>query len=246
MEVAVQNGANPTPFLQARDRFETEFDIERPVKVFVRSDPYQRTVTAHYPTYHTLSMSAIAANSEMAAQLTLHEFAHMVRYEQGHMSHHSSTIEGLYLAAGGRSVSEDRLAHCLQIANHLKDIYADDLTIEVSVPTRLVDFFEASLATTLINRESGSPPRGGNRVTRQNDKAIAAINAAFAIALLDRHDLLPNNHRLFQFADTIASDAPMVPFDHFRTLFYSLEENPTASEYRRVLVDAFSTYLEHC
>lgn len=245
MEVAVQQGADPTPFLHARDRFATEFDIERPVKVYVRTDPDQRTCTAHYPSYHTLSMSAAAASSGMAAQLALHEFSHMVRYEQGHHSHHSSTPEALYLAAGGRSISHDRLAHCLQIANHLKDIYADDLTVEVSVPTTLVNFFESSLASVLSNRGTITPPHGGRRVSADTDAAIAVVNAAFAVALLERHQLVSQNHQLIAFAETIAADAPSVPFDHFRTLFRTLEENPTASEYRRVLVDAFTAYLEN-
>lgn len=243
MQVDVQGGARPTPFLQARDIFATEFSIERPIKVFVRDDPDQRTWTAHYPDYHVMNISRTEATSGMARELTLHEFAHMVRHEEGHSSHHSSVTEGVYLAAGGRHVDPDRVAHCIQIANHMKDIYADDLTVEVAQTTKLVDFFESSLAASLANRPGTGVYGNGTRVSSRADSAIAAVNAAFAVALTERNGLADDDHRLFELAMMLAADAPRVPFSRFRQLFRTLEEDPDESSHRRTLVDAFGTYL---
>ncbi len=243
MQVDVQGGARPTPFLHARDVFATEFDLDRPVKVFVRDDPDQRTWTGHTPEYHVLNMSRAAATSGMARELALHEFAHMVRHEEGHSSHHYSTTEGLYLAAGGRRIERDRVAHCLQIANHMKDIYADDLTVEVNHTQKLLDFLEASLAGSLVDRRSTPAPIGAEPITRRQDPAIAAVNAAFALALTERHGLADRDHRIFDLAQTIAADAPHLPFERFRHRFRTLEDDPDESTYRRALVDTFSTYL---
>ena len=138
------------PFLSARDLFETEHDLEWPVEVKVREDPDERTLTGHYDDdHHVLVMSEQAARGAMARELALHEYSHMLRYEQSHPSHVQSTEEALFLALTGRSVERRKLAHCYQIANHMKDIYADDITLSVAPADKLVAFLESSLAAAI-------------------------------------------------------------------------------------------------
>lgn len=243
MELRVQGGATPTPFLRARDTFTTEFELEHPVKVHVRSDPDQRTRVVHRSDHHELVMSVAAATSGMARELALHEFAHMRRYEQGHVSHHQSTEEAIYLAAGGRMVEPEQVAHCFQIANHMKDIYADDLTVRVGTGDKLVSFFESSLASAIIDGSSSDPSWANWTPAKSADPEIDAINAAFATALVERHELADRGHRLFDLAEILAGDATQISYDGYRRQFRSLRADPDAGDYRRALVSAFGQYL---
>ena len=242
MDVRVQGEAEPTPFLRAKAAFETEYDLSDPIKVFVRDELDGRTWTAHYDDHHVLSMSQGAAGSTMARELAIHEFAHMYRHEHGHVSHRQSTAEAIYLSAAGRRVPKARITHCYQIANHMKDIYADDLTVEVTPTEKLVRYLESMIAASVA--ATGPPAWAvGESAHEQPDAGISAVNAAFALGLVERHDLVEHDHQLYELANVAASDAPWVPFERFRTLFRDLEPDPNESEYRRSLVDATSTYL---
>jgi len=86
----------------------------------------------------------------------------MARYEEGHASHIQSTEEALYLGLSGETVERRKLAHCYQIANHMKDIYADDITLSVAPADKLLGFLESTLAAAVADRpevsRDGAPP----------------------------------------------------------------------------------------
>ncbi|WP_136590667.1 DUF5781 family protein [Salinigranum halophilum] len=241
MDIRVLGSAPPDPFLSAADLFETEFSLELPVRVHVRGDPDERTWAGHYPDHHVLNISQQAATSAMARELALHELAHMARYEESHPSHVQQTEEALFLALTGRSVERRKLAHCYQIANHMKDIYADDLTLSVAPAEKLVLFFESQLAAALSDRPAAPRP-DSRRISPAADPEITAVNAAFALALCERHDLLEPGHRLYDLAHAAADDAPEVGLDRFKSHFASLADDPTASDYRKALVDVTRDY----
>ncbi|WP_247729689.1 DUF5781 family protein [Halovivax limisalsi] len=241
MELRVRGPGPAAPFLGARDLFETERDLSLPVEVHLRDDPDERTWAGHYDDRHVLNISRQAANSAMARELALHEFAHMARYEEDHPSHVQSTEEALYLALTGRDVERRELAHCYQIANHMKDIYADDITLSVGPGEKLLSYLESSLATAVADRPA--PPRPGfQRIGAGADPEITAVNAAFALALAERHDLIDDDHRLYDLAHAAAMDAPAVDLESFRTRFRELAHEPDASTYRRHLVEATRSY----
>jgi hypothetical protein len=242
MDVRVQGAVPAAPFLGARDLFETEHDLDRPVRVRVRADPDERTWTAHYDDHHVLNISRKAATSAMARELALHEFAHMTRHENGHPSHTQSTREALFLALAGQSVEKRRIAHCYQIANHMKDIYADDITLRVGPTDKLVDFLEAGLATAVADRPADPPGPTYRRHTPGSDPDITAVNAAFALALVERHSLVRDNHRIYDLAHAAGSDATGVSVDRFKRRFVSLARDPTESGYRKALVEATREY----
>jgi len=248
MDVSVRGPARPGPFLSARDLLLTEHDLERPVEVTVRDDPDERTWTAHYDDRHVLNISRQAATSAMARGLALHEYAHMVRHEQGHASHTQRTDEALFLALAGRSVERRKLTHCYQIANHMKDIYADDITLRVGPADRLVAFLESQLAAAVADRPSDPPAGtdGGDGATRPSataDPEITAVNAAFALALVERHDLVPEDHRIYDLAHAAGRDAPGVGVGAFKRRFCDLGADPDESTYRKALVDATRAYV---
>jgi hypothetical protein len=206
----------------------------------------------------------------MARELALHEFAHMYHHERDHPSHTQSMKEAIYLALTGRSVERRKLTHCYQIANHMKDIYADDLWMRVAPGDKLVAFMEASLAAAVADRPGrppawdavGSPPlspgeraAGGEgdradaaaesavRRTADSDPDITAVNAAFALGLVERHDLVDDDHRLYDLAHAAANDAPDVDFAGFKRRFRTLDPDPDESGYRKALVDVTRDYV---
>ncbi|WP_338739955.1 DUF5781 family protein [Haloplanus salilacus] len=244
MDLRIRGATPPDPFLSAADLLSTEHDLDSPVEVQVRDDPDERTWAAHYDDRHVLNISGKAATSAMARELALHELAHMARYEQGHASHTQSTDEALFLALSGRDVERRKLTHCYQIANHMRDIYADDITLSVAPAAKLVPFLESQLATAVAaapDREATRHPEE-RRISVTADPDITAVNAAFAIGLVERHDLVDDDHRLYDLARAAATDAPGVGMETFKRLFRTLADDPTESDFRRDLVTATRAY----
>jgi hypothetical protein len=242
MDLRVLGSAPTDPFLSAADLFETEYDLDRPVHVSVRDDPDERTWAAHYDDRHELNISRQAATSAMGRELVLHELSHMVRNEERHASHVQSTEEALYLALSGQSVERRKLAHCYQIANHMKDIYADDITLSLGPTEKLVHFLESELARAVAANPGPSPWPDSRLVTANADPEITAVNAAFALALVERHDLVDSDHRIYDLAHAAADDAPSVELPAFKERFRSLAADPTESDYRKALVDVTRAY----
>ena len=242
MDVSVHGPGPAAPFLSARDLFETGYDLDLPVEVHVRRDPDERTWAGHYDDHHVLNISRAAAASAMARELALHEYAHMRRFEDDHPSHTQSTEEALFLALAGHSVERRKVHHCYQIANHMKDIYADDLTLSVAPADKLVSFLESELAAALADRPAPRPA-AWQRLTAASDPDITAINAAFALALLERHDALDPDHRLYDLAHAAGNDAPGVDLAGFKRRFLTLGEDPDESGYRKTLVGAVREYV---
>ena len=239
MDVHVQGGP-AEPFLGARNLFSTEYDLDRPVTVQVRADPDERTRVSHDDGGHQLTISRQAATSAMARELALHEFAHMHHTESGHPSHTQSTEEAIYLALAGRSVERRKLTHCYQIANHMKDIYADDIWMAMVPGDKLVDFLEASLAAAVADR-TGSQS-GWTRLSATADPDITAVNAAFALALCERHGLVSGDHQLYDLAHAAAQDADGIDLAEFKRHFAGLSPDPDESEFRKALVDVTRAY----
>jgi hypothetical protein len=273
MDLQVTGAGPAAPFLGARDVFETAHDLERPVHVRVRENPDERTWAAHYDDHHVLNISQQAATSAMARELALHEFAHMHRHEHDHPSHVLSMDEVLFLALSGRRVERRVLTHCHQIANHVKDIYADDITLSVGPTDKLVAFLESELAAAVADRPAESAQTGwltgatnlppgaepvdettgdeqtadratDHRLTAGADPSMTAVNAAFALALLERNEAVDADHRIYDLAHAAAEDAPEIDLEAFRDLFAALEPDPDESDCRRGLVDAIRTYVD--
>ena len=240
MDVDIRGPGPAAPFLGARDIFETERDLDRPVTVRVVADPRERTRVSHDGEGHRLTISRQAATSAMARELALHEYAHMHHHERDHPSHTQPTEEAIFLALAGRSVERRKLTHCYQIANHMKDIYADDVWLDIAPADKLVDYLESSLAAAVADRPRDPP--AWERLTPAADPEITAVNAAFALALVERHGLVEADHRLYDLAHAAAADAPGIDLAAFKHRFRTLSPDPNESEYRKALVDAARAY----
>ena len=242
MDIRLPESGPAGPFLGAAELFETEHDLGLPVHVRVRDDPDERTWAGHYDDRHVLNISRQAATSAMARELALHELSHMARYEERHPSHHQSTREAIYLALAGKRVESRKLSHVYQLANHMKDIYADDITLSLAPGEKLVTFLESRLAVAVADRPP-AVPTGWRLASSNADPEITAVNAAFALALVERHGLIEDDHRLYDLAHAAADDAPEVEIEQFIDAFGSLDDDPSKSEYRKALVDVTQAYV---
>ncbi len=256
MNVQIEGRGPVGPFLAARDLFETESELDQPVRVRVVEDPDERTRVSHGETGHRLTISRQAATSAMARELALHEYAHMHHHEREHPSHTQSTKEAIFLALAGRTVEQRKLTHCYQIANHMRDIYADDFWLRVAPADKLVAFLESSLAAALADQPRATPAWGQSRtaetvdddtegfarLSSTMDPEITAVNAAFALGIVERHGLVDDQHRLYDLAHAAAADAPGIDLDAFKRRFRSLSPDPDESEYRKALVDMTRAY----
>ena len=254
MNVQVDGRGPVDPFLAARDLFATEATLDQPVTVQIVADPDERTRVSHGEAGHRLTISRQAATSAMARELALHEFAHMLHHEREHPSHTQSTEEAIFLALAGRTVEQRKLTHCYQIANHMRDIYADDLWLRVAPADKLVAFLESSLAAAVADRPRATPaldwfqasdPAPEDPPARRSstaDPEITVVNAAFALGIVERHDLVDENHRLYDLAHAAAADAPDIDLAAFKQRFRTLSPDPDESEFRKALVDATRAY----
>ncbi|MFC6737110.1 DUF5781 family protein, partial [Halolamina salina] len=86
-------------------------------------------------------------------------------------------------------------------------------------------------------------PAGWQLATPGADPEITAVNAAFALALVERHDLVGPDHRIYDLAHAAADDAPEVGVEEFAEVFRSLDDDPSESEYRKALVDVTREYV---
>jgi hypothetical protein len=243
MEVNVRGGAPPGVFLSAAEMLETRYDVDDPVYVTVEDDPDTRTHVLHYSDHHEVVISAAAVSSAMARELILHEFAHVVRHEEGHTSHHLEPAEALMLGTAGRRVPRSKLIHCYQIANHMRDIYADDITLDLLPPQKLMSYLTSAVAAAVTETRHPTMGPHSRLVSRAPDPEITAVNAAFAMGVARRHDVDPRAHRLEALAHAAADDAPRIDVDIFADRFAKLQADPSTREYRRDLVEMMRTYL---
>jgi hypothetical protein len=139
----------------------------------------------------------------------------------------------------------------------MKDIYADDVWLEVAPADKLVAFLESSLAAAVADRPR-DPPAWGSAPTQSPsgsgstepashlnpaaDPDITAVNAAFALGLVERHDLVDDDHRIYDLAHAAAEDAPEIDVAAFTRRFRNLVRDPDSSEYRKALVDVTRAY----
>jgi hypothetical protein len=123
----------------------------------------------------------------------------------------------------------------------MKDIYADDITLSVAPADKLLGFLESTLAAAVADRpdvsRTGSPP-----VTGGADPEITAVNAAFALALVERHDIAGPDHRIYDLARAAGSDTEAVDVGAFKQRFLDLGHDPSESDYRKALVAAARAY----
>jgi hypothetical protein len=111
----------------------------------------------------------------------------------------------------------------------------------VAPADRLVRFLESRLAAAVADRPAAAPDRGA-RLTATADPDMTAVNAAFALALVERHDLVGEEHRLYDLAHAADDDAETVSMTTYQEHFRSLSPDTDERTYRERLVEATRDY----
>jgi len=141
---------SPDPFLGAADLFETEWVPRRPGSRESARGP-RATWAGHYDGYHVLNVSKRAHTSAMMARARRpRAVAHGPLRGGARLSRPVDRGGAVPRALRRDGGAPQARAHCYQIANHMKDIYADDITLSVAPADKLLGFLESTLAAAVV------------------------------------------------------------------------------------------------
>ena len=175
---------------------------------------------------HLIHVSLRAAKSEMLAGLIAHEMGHIARTE-ARPSHnpaiHERAIARVPVPTGLRR-GFPQLAHAG--INHVEDVYADDYAMTVIGTDRARGFFAEWV------RNASAMAASGNRW----DEVAGALDIAFSLGNLSRHDLLAADDPLWREAKGFAKAHAIGGLDELTVLFRDLPDPVTESECEKILV----------
>ncbi len=159
-----------------RDR---SVEIRRPIVLVVEDLPIMGA-TESRASGHRLHVGAHVIESGMLDGLLAHEIGHMVRTEQGHPSHranlHQRLLESFQVPADQRNGFAAAAGTAI---NHVQDVYADDLAIEVIGRDRIGPFFSDWITRSAV------------RGRRRWATLVNEVTVAFALGNMKRHGVPP-------------------------------------------------------
>ncbi len=181
-----------------------------------------------------IMVSQWALRSEMLDGLLAHELSHILRTDGDHPSHDGALIEAaLRDAKREYRVPRRRERHLRQVLNHVQDIYADDIAMNVLEGPRAEEFFLGWIAKSL---DGGPEDRWeiASRGTSNN----------FAVANLERHGLLARDAEHYRLEAAFARRHGFRASDDLRTFFRELPPQPDAPEMRALHGELLGLYAE--
>jgi len=239
MDLRVQ-GMSPDPFLGAADLFETEWSLDDPVHVKVREDPDERTWAGHYDGYHVLNVEARRHQRDGPRAGRPRAVAHGPLRGGARVSHpidRGGAVPRALRRDGGapqaRALLPDREPH----EGHLRRRHHALGRARGQAP-RLPRVDPRGRRRRPPRGLPGRRPAGHGRCRPE----ITAVNAAFALALVERHDIAGPGHRIYDLARAAGSDTDAVDVDAFKERFLALGPDPSESDYRKALVAAARAY----
>jgi hypothetical protein len=161
-------------------------------------------------------VSQWALRSEMLDGLIAHELSHILRTDEGHPSHDGALMdESLREARLRHRVPKDKVHHLHQVLNHVQDVYADDIAMEVGVASRAGEFFLGWISGSL---DGGSSDRW--------DVASRGVSNSFALGNLERHGLIAPDAEHYRLEGEFARLHDLRRSEAFRELFRDLPQDP--------------------
>lgn len=202
--------------------------LERPVSLVIEPMPVMGA-TETTKDGHRLHVADHAVRSGMLDGLIAHEMGHMVLTERGHPSHRADVHRRLWAATEVASRPRGFGGVVREAVNHLQDVYADDLAIDVIGDERASQFF----SDWIRNSAHEGPTRWA---TLGN-----LVSVAFALGNLARRGIPPDDGMAAhagQFASTVGLDGLLSRLvDAFRTLPKTDETEPVERAMARLLTD---------
>jgi hypothetical protein len=201
--------------------------LRRPVALVIEEMPIMGA-TQTTRDGHRLHVAAHAVHAGSLEGLMAHEMGHMVRTEQGHPSHrpevHRHAVEGVVVPPGQRRAFGGVVRTAI---NHVEDIYADDLALQVIGDD---DGMAAFFSDWARNSAQPGPTRWAT--------VGQAVTVAFALGNLARHRIRPEDgvvRRTEAFARTARVEALPQFMAAFRDLPRTDETEPVEAAMRDLL-----------
>ncbi len=222
------------------------YDIGTKVKVVVDPNLPFMGYTMPQGGDFTIVVSGGAVGSGLLEGLLVHEMSHVYRIQTNHPSHNGQILEEAIDNLGKKTVLRDyqqKIVH--DLLNDIQDLYADDISFKV---LRNSPIMESDQMTRFLQDWVKDEPAKTRDPTMDSwiNASIMTHNAR-AIAQMARHKVEDIDDRAEQANKKFLSQVtPRVAgrFEYFRNLLENLREDMTAEEYRKLLADYMSQFLD--
>jgi hypothetical protein len=234
-------------FRDALDRMrESGHDVGPGVHVAV--DPRLPIMGYSFPSGEgfQIVVSGGAVESGMLEGLIVHEMSHIYRMRTRHPSHNGRVIEEAVNAVADGVATRDYQKKILHdLVNNVEDLYADDISFNVLKGNG--SFTVDRMSRFLQDWVEDEPVRSRDPRRDRWANAWLVANNARAIAQMARHGVpdidgvadAANRKLLSRLPPAAAQE-----FEYFRDLLANLREDLTLGEYRRLLVDYLTRFVE--
>lgn len=222
------------------------FDIGTEVKVVVDPKLPFMGYTMPQGGNFTIVVSGGAVGSGLLEGLLVHEMSHVYRIQTNHPSHNGEILEEAINNLGKKTVLRDyqqKIVH--DLLNDIQDLYADDISFKVLRNTPMMK--SDQMTRFLQDWVKDEPAKSRNPVMDSWINASIMTHNARAMAQMARHRVEDIGGRAEQANKRFLSQvSPRVSgrFEHFRNLLENLREDMTAEEYRKLLADYLSQFLD--
>ncbi len=222
------------------------YDIGTKVKVVVDPNLPFMGYTMPQGGDFTIVVSGGAVGSGLLEGLLVHEMSHVYRIQTNHPSHNGQILEEAIDNLGKKTILRDyqqKIVH--DLLNDIQDLYADDISFKV---LRNSPIMESDQMTRFLQDWVKDEPAKTRDPTMDSwiNASIMTHNAR-AIAQMARHKVEDIDDRAEQANKKFLSQVtPRVAgrFEYFRNLLENLREDMTAEEYRKLLADYMSQFLD--
>ncbi len=225
---------------------ESGFGLKSDVKVAI--DPQLPFMGYSMPVGkgYRIVVSGGSVGSGMLEGLMVHEMSHIYRMENNHVSHDAKVIEGAIENIDKRNLSHDyqqKIVH--DLLNDIQDLYADDISMKVLKKNRILKSGEMN--SFLQDWVKDEPIESGESKRDSWVNASIMIHNARALGQMTRHGIEDTGGKAADSSKRFLSRMPSTAasqFQYFRDLMINLEENMTRDQYRRLLADYLSRFLD--
>jgi len=195
---------------------------------------------------YRIVVSGGSIDSGLLEGLLVHEMSHVYRMKTRHLSHNGQVIEEAVNSFGKNVAKYDyqqKIMH--DMLNDIQDLYADDLSFKVLRQSKILPIEDmSSFLQDWVKEEPSSS--GDDRKDRWINAGIMVHNAR-AIAQMERHKVPDTGNKAAKTNKEFLAKLPRTmsgQFEYFRNLLRNLDENLTEDNYRALLHNYLSKFLE--
>jgi len=222
------------------------FDIGTKVKVVVDPQLPFMGYTMPQGGSFTIVVSGGAVGSGLLKGLLVHEMSHVYRIQTNHPSHNGQILEQAIDNLGKKTVLRDyqrKIVH--DLLNDIQDLYADDISFKVLRNTPITE--SDQMTRFLQDWVKDEPAKTRDAAMDGWINASIMTHNARAIAQMARHRVEDIDGQAEQANKRFLSQVlPRISgrFEYFRNLLENLREDMTSEEYRKLLADYLTQFLD--